>query len=228
MPRLSVAYDRILLPILVSLGARFFASELSRGSSRAGHAALTVLVPQARRISAIAGPSPSTLPYPLGSGFRSPWLHIRRRTAGSARRSWESLSRVLCDSRQTREGGFCSGQVGNFPRSRGSDGGRCTTQQIECRASAGVKAPSRKLAGGPSANLTASESAARVIVPSPLAGEGDSAVQQQKWVRVAAATLTEPSLLRVLRCPLPQGERARPSAPRFRQHLNGHSEPLTQ
>ncbi len=36
--------------------------------------------------------------------------------------------------------------------------------------------------------LTASESAARVITPSPLAGEGDSAVQQQKWVRVAAAT----------------------------------------
>jgi len=32
-------------------------------------------------------------------------------------------------------------------------------------------------------SLAASESAARVIAPSPLAGEGNSAVQQQKWVR---------------------------------------------
>ena len=51
----------------------------------------------------------------------------------------------------------------------------------------------------------------------PLAGEGCSVVQQQERVRAAGPqALTRYSLLNILRCPLPQGERAHQSAPRLR------------
>jgi hypothetical protein len=51
--------------------------------------------------------------------------------------------------------------------------------------------------------------AALINVPSPLAGEGCSAIQQREWVRGRwRRTPHRRRLLDILRCPLPQGERA--------------------
>jgi protein ImuB len=50
---------------------------------------------------------------------------------------------------------------------------------------------------------------ARVVVPSPLAGEGSSEFQHKEWVRGAASPLAHSCLLDAQRSPLPQGERAR-------------------
>jgi hypothetical protein len=56
----------------------------------------------------------------------------------------------------------------------------------------------------------ARRNAARYAAPSPLAGEGYSAVPQTRAGEGSAplSPLTHLYLLEVLRCPLPQGERA--------------------
>src|ERR1700685_4145145 len=70
---------------------------------------------------------------------------------------------------------------------------------------AGVQGSDRLGAADVCAQITA-----LVVSPSPLAGEGSSAFQQKERVRGRPAPLTQSSSLKLLSCPLPQGERARP------------------